>query len=141
MAYAQEQDLKDRLGSELVTLLADEDGDGAGDPTILQAVLDDGAAEIDASLAPRYVTPVSPVLPLLLRMNVDLAVYFLFIRRRDAISAEHLARWKEARSDLDDLARGRSELEGAATRLRGMKSESTTREQEKRFDRDSLETF
>ena len=43
---ATEQDLRDRLGSDLVTLLADEDGDGSGDPSILVAALDDASAEV-----------------------------------------------------------------------------------------------
>lgn len=141
MAYATESDLNNRLGGELAVLLADEDGDGAADTAILQAALDDAAAEIDATLAARYATPVSPAPPLLTRLNTDLAVYFLFIRRRKAIAPEHLARWREARAQLDDIAEGRRELDGAETRLAGFKAESTTREQPRTFDRDSLESY
>ena len=141
MAYAQQSDLQDRLGSDILTLLADEDGNGAADPAILQAALDDASAEIDASLAARYVTPVSPAPQVLLRLAVDLAVYFLFMRRREAISSEHLQRWREAREFMDRIARGMAELEGAATRLRSMKSESSTLDQIKHFDRDTMEPF
>ncbi len=139
--YATESDLRDRLGSEFVTLLADEDGDGTGDTAILTAVLDDAAAEIDMSLAGRYTVPVTPVPQQLLRLAVDLAVYFLFLRLRKAISPEYLTRWKQAREALDRFGRGAMDLEGAQPRLKNLKTESSTREVERRFDRESLDSF
>lgn len=141
MAYAQETDLRNRLGGDLIGLIADEDGDGTGDASILAAALEDASAEIDAALAARYVTPLTPVPANILRLTVDIAVYFLFIRRRGAIGDEHLNRWKEGREYLDALARGRAELRGAAERLGALKSDSTTREQSRRFDRSQLDPY
>jgi phage gp36-like protein len=141
MPYATENDLTARLGADLAVLLADEDADGAPDSAILAAALADAQAEIDTALASRYATPVSPAPALLTRLNVDLAVYFLFIRRREAISPEHLTRWREAREQLDQFARGELALEGAEPRLAGFKTDSTTREQQRRFDRDALDSY
>lgn len=141
MPYATEADLTTRLGADLAVLLADEDADGAADSAILSAALADAAAEIDAALASRYATPISPAPALLTRLNADLAVYFLFLRRREAITPEHLARWRDAREQLDQFASGELALEGVSPRLAGFKSESTTREQPRRFDRDALDSY
>lgn len=141
MAYAVTSDLEARLGSELIALLADEDGDGSGDPSLIQAALDDASAEIDQAIGGRYATPVDPAPAALKRLAVDLAVYFLFLRRREAIGEDHLGRWREARAALDAIARGRAELEGAAARVRGFKTGSTTLEQARHFDRESLDSF
>lgn len=141
MAYATEQDLRDRLGSDVLALLADEDGDGSGDPSILVTALDDGASQIDSRLAARYAVPASPAPASLTRLNVDLAIYFLFLRRREAISAEHLARSKEAIAFLEDVASGKFELEDLAPKVGRLEAEGTVREQDRLFDRESLEPF
>lgn len=141
MSYATENDLRNRLGSDLTALLADEDGDGTGDSSILAAALEDASDEIDAALAGRYATPVSPAPAVLARIAIDLAVYFLFIRRRRTADPEHLERWKQARAFLDEVASGKRDLEGATQRLAQLKSESTTREQPKKFDRTNLEPY
>lgn len=141
MPYATEQDLKDRLGSDLLAALADENGDGAPDTAILQAALDDASAEMDSTLALRYAVPVNPAPEILRRINADLAAHFLFLRRREAVSPEQLRRASHARAELLAWAEGRSDLEGAAPRLHALKSESLTREQEKIFGRDTLESY
>lgn len=141
MSYAQVDDIKTRLGADLVALLADEDGDGAGDLSILEAALEDADAEIDAALAGRYATPVASPPAVLRRIAADLAVHFLFVRRREAIAPEHERRWAEARRQLEAWAEGRADLHGAEPRLAGLRSESTTRDQRKRFDRETLEPF
>ena len=141
MSYASEPDLKDRLGGDLLAALADENGDGAPDSTILQAALDDAAAEIDSTLAFRYAVPVNPAPEILRRINADLAAQFLFLRRREAISPEQLRRAAGARAQLLAWAEGRSDLDGASPRLRAFKTESLTREQEKLFDRETLEPY
>ena len=141
MAYATEQNLKDRLGSDVIALLADEDGDGSGDSTILMAVLDDTASRIDAALSRRYVIPISPVSDSLARLNVDLAIYLLFLRRRDAISPEHLDSSKRAQEYLNDIAEGREELDGVGPKVARFQSDSTTRSDTRRFDREKLDSF
>lgn len=141
MAYATEQNLKDRLGSDVVALLADEDGDGSGDSLILAAALDDAASRIDAALSRRYVTPISPVTDSLIRLNVDLSIYLLFLRRRDAISPEHLDNSKRAQEYLNDIAEGREDLDGVGPKLSRFQSESTTRDDERRFDREKLDSY
>lgn len=141
MPYAQTSDLLSRLAPELIQSVADDNGDGAADDTILEAALDDASAEIDAVLGGRYAVPVAPIPDLLLRLAIDLAIYFLFIRRRSSVTAEHLARAREARSQLAALGAGELILEGVATRLARLESDSTAREQERLFDRQSLDSF
>jgi phage gp36-like protein len=141
MSYANEADLQARLGPELLALLADEDGDGSPDPSLLLVALEDASAEIDAALSGRYATPIDPAPPSLKRLAVDLAVHLLFSRRREAISDEHLERWRVARALLERIARGQIELDGAQSRLRGLKTESTTLERKRHFDRDALDSF
>jgi phage gp36-like protein len=141
MAYALHSDLRDRLGPDWIAALADEDGDGAGDDSILDAAIGDASAEIDATLSGRYATPVDPAPEILKRLCVDLAVQFLFLRRREATAPEYLQRAGEARAALRAWGEGEAELEGAEPLLKRMKCDSTTRDQEKHFGRDELDSF
>ncbi len=141
MPYAQPADLTDRLGADLLALLADEDGDGAPDAAILAAAIEDAEAEVDAALAGRYATPIDPPPPPLRRLVVDLAVYLLFTRRRRAVAPEHLENWRAARGRLEAIAQGRADLEGVPTRLRRFEGRSLTLDQERFFDRDALDSF
>jgi phage gp36-like protein len=141
MPYATQQDLKDRLAPAILLQLADDDSNSIPDSDLLDAALEDAAAEIDATLAARYATPVSPAPATLLRLNADLAIYYLFLRKTAVISVEHLARAREIRDQLAAFASGQSDLEGAAPILNALDSDSTTEDQEKVFDRETLEPY
>ncbi len=141
MSYVTTDELRAALGSDLLRMLADEDGDGLGDEDIIGAAIEDAAREMDAALAPRHVTPVDPAPLILARMNLDLAIYYLFLRRREAITPEYGDRARQIRNQLADFGEGRTELVGATTRLDRMKSDSTTLDQAKQFDRETLEPY
>ena len=141
MAYATIEDLSARVGGEILVLLADEDGNGAADPAAMEAALGDAALEIDAALAGRYATPLSPPPPALLRANVDLAIYLLYLRRREAVPRETLERAKETRAALAAIAQGKLALDGAAARLDALEARSTTLGTPRSFDRETLGPF
>lgn len=141
MAYATADHLRARLGHDLLHALADEDGDGEGDSEILETALDEAAEEIDGSIAGRYVVPVSPTPAVIRRINVELAIYYLLLRRRAAASAEYLRLFSDAREMLAAWAEGRADLAGASGRLDDFRADSTTLEMERAFDRIALEAF
>lgn len=141
MPYASLTDLASRLGPELLAFLADDDGDAAPDDAILAAALDDASARIDAALARRYAVPIDPAPDRLIRLAVDLAVALLYHRRREALPAEAASAYARALLDLIDLADGRAALPGVAPRVSPLHSGSTTLDQPKRFNRDTLEPF
>ncbi len=141
MSYATTSDLELRLAPDFLAALADENADGSPEGDILEAALDDASAEMDSFLAARFATPVSPVPDSLLRVCADLAIYYLYLRRREAVSQECLRRASEARDRLRGWAIGEENLEGATPRLARMKSDSLTMDQEKSFDRSTLEPY
>lgn len=141
MPYATPDDLADRLGPELLTFLADDDGDAVPDTPILLAALHDAASQIDTMLARRYVVPFDPVPERLIRITVDLAVRNLYLRRREAMPEETAIAWTRARAELRDLATARSVLPDTVPRASRHNTESTTRGQPKRFDRKTLKPF
>jgi phage gp36-like protein len=74
MAYATEQDLVDRLGSEakLAVLLADEEGDEIEGR--LDAAIAAAGEEIDEALGGFYTVPFSPIPATVTRWAADLAL-------------------------------------------------------------------
>lgn len=141
MPYATIEQLRERIGSDVLTFLADADADGTGDTNLIEPALEDASAEIDTILAGRYETPVDPVPSILVRLAVDLAVYYIFLRSRGAITPEHIQRIMVARNLLGEIGRGLLDLDGAGARLRRLKCESTTHDQPRTFDRGSLDAY
>lgn len=141
MAYATSENLRARLGHDLLHALADEDADGEGDSEILEAALDEAADEIDGALAGRYVVPVSPAPGVLRRINVELAMYYLLLRRRAAASPEYLRLFEEAREMLTAWSEGRADLAGATGRFDDFRSDSTSVERQRTLDHAALEAF
>lgn len=141
MPYADISDLTSRLSGDLAILVADADNNGVADTAILQAALDDASAEIDQTLGSRYITPIDPAPDRLVRPAVDLAVFFLFQRRREALPAERARAAAEARATLAAIASGAAELHGGSPRLRALNTESTTRKAPRHFDRGALEPY
>lgn len=141
MPYATPTDLAERLGPDLLAFLADDDGDAAPDTPILTAALDDATAQIDAMLARRYAVPFDPVPERLVRLTVTLAVHHLYLRRREALPPETALACTRARAELRDLATARAVLPETVPRASRQSTESTTRNQPKRFDRKNLKPF
>ena len=84
MAYCAQSDIEKRIGSAELVALADYDGDDAADADVVTAAIDDASALIDSYLSVRYAVPVSPVPDVLKARAVNVAVYFLRLRRDSA---------------------------------------------------------
>jgi phage gp36-like protein len=141
MAYATQTDLEAALAAELLVLLADDDGDGAADAAVIDAALEDAAAEIDQTLGGRYVTPLENAPEIARRWCVDLAVARLFARRREAMGREQADAAALTRRALEAVAAGAARLAGATEKAADLASENTERDEEAVFDDEELDLF
>ncbi len=101
--YATAQDIIARHGEDVLVLLADRDGDGAGDEGVVELALTDASSEIDTYLAPKYDLPLETVPPVLTRICVDIAVYRL-ASEADTGTEERRLRYEDAVALLKRLA-------------------------------------
>lgn len=109
-AYAVQQDIIDRYGEDKLLLLADRAGDGQIDATVVDQALADAGASTDARLSKRgYALPLANVPAILVRINVDLAVYYL-ASNADVLTELMTARKQDALADLDKIAAGKIDL-------------------------------
>lgn len=112
MSYATQLDLVDRFGTPELAQLTDPAAGTTINATTVARALADADAEIDARLAVRYALPLASVPPVLVRIAVDLARYFLWDQRA---SEQVRNRFKDATALLDKMARGDVKLAGATT--------------------------
>jgi phage gp36-like protein len=138
--YATVLDVERRLDPVHLIELADDDRDGMADAEVVEAAIADADGLIDAYLQDRYPIPLDPVPALVRKLSIDLAVANLFARRRESVSPAHEARARLATEILIGLNRGEIILGGLSASRKGS-PESTTRDVEKTFGRDALETF
>lgn len=111
MAYATKKDIEDRYGRDLLARIADKNGNGMVDTKAVEKALADAADEIDAHLSARYELPLPEVPGLLVRLCVDMAVYFL---AGDLRTDEQEARYANAVALLRRIAEGKASLGLAA---------------------------
>ena len=139
--YASQADIENRLDPKHLVELADDDNDGAADAAVIDAAIADADGLIDAHLKTRYTVPLDPAPPLVKKLSVDLAIAFLFARRRESSSPVHEAQAQVAVDLLSAIAKGEILLaEASEATLKGT-PKSTTTEADKTFGRDSLETY
>jgi len=109
LVYAAQQDIADRYGNDRLLLLA-PDGQGGVDATTVQQALDDARGTIDSYLEERYKLPLAKVPPIITRIAVDLAVYYM--ANDETLQTEMVInRQKNAISDLDKIATGKIKLD------------------------------
>lgn len=108
MAYATKPDMIALFESAELVSLTDraKPPTGAIDDGVLGKALDDAAALMDAYLT-RYQVPVSPVPPILVALNCDIARYRLYDNQPTDIVRE---RYKNAIDFLKDVQAGRADL-------------------------------
>ena len=139
--YATHSDIEARLDPKHLAELADDNGDGLADASILEAAIADADALIDAHLESRYSLPLATVPPLLCKISADLAVGNLFARRRESSSPLHQERADASKQLLGAILRGELFLAGAEGAATKGAPESTMNGEEKVFSRDSLNSF
>ena len=138
MPYATIADLEKRLDPQTLAELADDNGDGSADSTVLEAMLADASSEIDLFLGVRYSTPLASPPQVLCRMAADIAAHGLFVRRRSTVSPEYATRYANALKALSEIAAGRLSLPGVSPRRQ---CECTRSEEEKTFSAQTLSEF
>jgi phage gp36-like protein len=112
MPYATLDDLTRRFSQEAIVELTDLDGDGVPDAAILDPVIADVDAEINAALMGRYPTPMIPADPLLVRIAADLVRHALYVNGAPPVVKE---RAETSRERLLQIARGTLRLNVATS--------------------------
>lgn len=111
-AYLAPTDYVARFGVEELVRLTDELGVGRVGKAALFAALADASAEIDGYLSRRYLTPISPVPPLIANVCAEIARYRL---HGDAVPEVVSTRYRDALRILERLAQGVMVLPGSVT--------------------------
>lgn len=102
-AYATQQDMIDRFGTDEVRQLSDRSGSGSIDGTVVDQALADASDQIDSYIGGRYTLPLNHVPPVLTRVCVDIARYQLY----DIAAPEQIAeRYKANLQWLTQVAKG-----------------------------------
>ena len=104
MRYAARTTLETAFGAEELVQIADRDGDGEPDATLLTAVLSRADVLIDGYLAGRYALPLAAPPPVLVAVAADLARYWLY---DDAAPEQVRKRYEDALACLKDVASGK----------------------------------
>ena len=107
MSYCTKADLEEQISAVELIELADDEGTGAADDSVVARAIADADAEIDSYCGGRYSVPFSPVPVMIRKLSVDLAIYNLYSRRSVlAISEERQKRYDNALRFLRDVSRG-----------------------------------
>ena len=119
MPYITNADIELRVGHSAYVQLADDDGDGAADTAVVDAVRDAAEGEIDGFLAGRYQTPIDlsahPELTgLMASLALDVAEYRLRLRR-PPVAPDIGRRYEQTVEWLRRLATGVIQLPTLAT--------------------------
>ncbi len=136
MAYCTYSDIDKRIGTEDLAALADYDGDGTPDADVVAAAIDDAASLIDSYLSVRFTVPVSPVPDVLRTRAVNLAVYFLRLRR-DSATQDARRQYEDDIAWLREVASGAVSLGIEPSAAEGDRAPGVRYESQKRiFGRD-----
>ena len=111
MTYATSDDFIQRFSEAELLDLADLDGDGVADASVLQSRINDTAAEINSYLGIRYAVPVLPVPDRIRDLACDILRYKLY---GDAPTEHVRKRYEDALRYLRDVSAGNAALVGVA---------------------------
>ncbi len=109
MPYASQQDIQDRIGLDLLTVIADRDRDQVLDAAAIARALDDATSEIDGYLSERYALPLPTAPSWAVRVAVNLAVYRLALTA-DALTTEIKDRYEMEVEFLQRVGTGKAGL-------------------------------
>jgi phage gp36-like protein len=116
MAYAVQSDLVPlRLTQAELVQLTDDTNSGQANAAIVSAALEEASGRVDSYCRGRYATPLQ-VGDDVKGMTLDIAVYLLFSRRRNAKMAETIRqRYEDAIAFLKDVAAAKASLDQPAS--------------------------
>jgi len=113
MTYCTQEDIETRIGPDDLVALADHDGDGTADTTVVEQAILSADAVIDTHLGVRFAVPVLTAAgepPDALRARaVNLAVYFLHLGR-DSVTEDLRAQHEADLEWLRQVATGRASV-------------------------------
>jgi phage gp36-like protein len=105
MAYCAKSDLVERFGSPELAQLTDESAATSTDDGEIAKACDEATSLIDAYVAARYTTPLSPVPTVVRKWACDIARKFLWKDRAgpDSVVTRN---YEEAMAQMKDVAKG-----------------------------------
>lgn len=118
MGYCTKDDLLTKIPEDYLTDLADDDGDGIIEDSVVNEAIEQASAEIDAYVGSRYPTPLSSVPKIIKKLCIDIAIYNLHLRSDKVTDA-----WKDVYKNAVELLKAISK--GDITLGVKVKSEST----------------
>jgi phage gp36-like protein len=139
--YCTLSDIEARVARETLVRLADADGDGQPDSSIVEVAIQDADSEIDAYLGKRYVVPFVDAPQVVKALSAALALERLFARVPGLESREVGEQATESRRMLALLADGNvdiSDNDGATVKHH---LASTTEDEEREFSKERLGEF
>ena len=139
--YSSLTDLEKRLEPETLAALADDDKDGAADTDVVNAAIDDADSEIDSYLRVRYTLPLSSTPDVIKSLSCAIAIYNLFLRRRETVSEEHQKRYEWAVSLLEKIAEGKIDIGDAPDVFEHDVPKTTSDPEERIFERNKMNNF
>lgn len=110
--YASQQDIEDRYGVDALLIVADENFDDQVDTDKVNKALSDATDEINLYVGKRESLPLSHVPPILKRLAVVIAFYFL--SSESGYTEEKRKRYEDAIKVLRSIAKGEVSLGIAA---------------------------
>ena len=136
MAYATEQDLIDRFGTDELLEIADRDDDQVIDTTVVAKALEDAGELIDGYVGKRYDLPLSSTPPRLVKLAADIARYFLY---KDSPTEAVEKAYDDAVAFLRDVAAGKAVLDISGSEPAPAGDEILTSGPDRVFTSDTLE--
>ena len=105
MGYCTKDDLLTKIPADYLVDLADDDGDGQVDDTVINEAIEQASAEIDTYLGSRYSTPLSSVPKIVKKLCIDIVLYNLHLRS-DKVTDAWKDTYKNAVELLKAIAKG-----------------------------------
>lgn len=114
MAYVTEEQIYARVpASKLISLTQEDKSQLTADSKRIQAAVFDASAIIDEYCGVRYSVPLSPVPDIIVRLTIDITMYFLYKNRYDNAMPEEIGTaYKSALDTLQEIKEFRSSLIG-----------------------------
>jgi phage gp36-like protein len=110
MGYCTEEDILKLLPEAQLLRLTDDENTGSVNDERVTEAIDSAANEIDTYLGSRYELPLSSTPPILLKMNVDIAIYNLYSRVKEQTPETRKDRYDNAIKFLKNVAEGKISL-------------------------------
>lgn len=138
MAYATQEDIKDRYGEDLLYRIADRDNDSIIDTKAVTRALSDAGNDIDSYVGVVAELPLKTVPPVLTRVCVDIAVYYL---AGDRVTEEQSKRHDDAIAMLKRISEGKAKLDLPTEKQPEDMQGSAVSARQKIFDADTLDRY